>query len=697
MSHSTIPSSLQYRSRRPQPSQLPQINTHLQPQYYPPPVPAPPPSLPNLPTPPPYYTEYYSGFQPTRPTSCQPPPKYQTSNHGNQGQGSYVPYTVTYASRHNPRTSCPPHPIASRYTWDPPAAWTQQNYVPFGAMQRPPSPSPPPPPPKEPIRSPKRSTSNPLVDEIAALVQAEIDDIERELRNRSGESPMSPVSPIVQRKQSIFDTSASLLAPFSYDVPYFFDDASESPVEVPAVSYEPQELEASESPSSASQSGKKKTAEEVSRRISSGSTSSAKSINSNFSASTAKTSPNSSPQQAVIEKFSHLKRVELTDAPMPEDLEDEIPVTKPKSPITRKPSPSMPILESQTRPQIDLSKMITSRIELPELYRLNLNFAPPKLDVAKYTQLEQPPKSRKPVVTQVDPSGSPLRSAKSVRAHVSNTSIDSPILPPALFTMEDSVLLPNTPGASPKINPSDPPASQIVPNGATSDINSLTSATSPENVSPRSLPRTSTSSVPVLDISAPSPSSDNSTSQTSTPQSQVDNPNLLGGLGLFTQIRRTLTFKDTVWSDLDEELDNEEYTDEFEEVVAVLRDEEGTLGLGLEVEGLKRGNSARGLKLARSVRVGTVRGGRGAMRKGARAVGGRKVARRKVVREGGFLGGGLIGGELIGGELIGGELDRLNGLFGQGKSMAPGEKPRRLPIVKDDVEVNRDTSAMNYT
>ncbi|KAI5798238.1 hypothetical protein FPQ18DRAFT_420169 [Pyronema domesticum] len=620
MSPPEIPSASQYRSRRPQPSQLPQINTRLQPQYYPPPVPAPPPSLPSLPTPPPYYTEYYSGFQPTRPTSCQPPPKYQPANHVNQGQGSYVPYTTTYAGRHSHRTSCPPHPIASRRSWDPPAAWTQQNYIPFGAIQRPPSPPPPPPPPKEPITPPKRSASNPLVDEIAALVQAEIDDIERELRHRTGVSPMSPVSPVAQRKLSIVDTSASLLAPFSYDVPYFFGETSESPVEAPAVGYEPQELEASENPSPLLESGKKKTAEEVARRISTGSTSSAKSISSNFSASTARTSPNSSPQQADVAQFSHLKRVELKDTPMSDDLEHEVLAITPRSPISSKPSPSMPMLGSPTGPRIDVSKMITSRIELPELDRLNLNFAPPKLDVSKYAQLEQPPKSGKPVLKPLDDaSRSPLRAAGSVRVRLSDAPMDSPTLPAALFTMEDSVLLPKTPDSSPRIGPSGSPVSPVVRHRATSHIPSLPPVTCLPAI-PSPPPAASASQVPVVDINAPSPSSDYSASQISSPQSPEDNPNLLGGLGLFAQIRRTLTFKDTVWSNLDEELDNEEYTDEFEEVVAVLDDGEGTLGLGLGTGELQRGNSGRGLKLARSVRVGTIRGGRNGTRKGRRVV-----------------------------------------------------------------------------
>jgi len=87
---------------------------------------------------------------------------------------------------------------------------------------------------------------------------------------------------------------------------------------------------------------------------------------------------------------------------------------------------------------------------------------------------------------------------------------------------------------------------------------------------------------------------------TSRPKPEEQN-----GLSLFGQIRRTLTFKDMAWADIDEELESEEYTDEFEEVVEELN-ASGDKGLGL---GLDLG-SGMGLRLARSVRVGTVPGGR---------------------------------------------------------------------------------------
>lgn len=123
---------------------------------------------------------------------------------------------------------------------------------------------------------------------------------------------------------------------------------------------------------------------------------------------------------------------------------------------------------------------------------------------------------------------------------------------------------------------------------------------------------------PAAAIVAPPPRAITTTTAPSATSSSstTDTEAYRRGLELFGQIRRILTFKDTVWADIDDELESEEYTDEFDEVVEELGFDSSDAGLGpglgkglgLGLSGVRRG---MGLGLARSVRIGTVRRGAG--------------------------------------------------------------------------------------
>ena len=117
------------------------------------------------------------------------------------------------------------------------------------------------------------------------------------------------------------------------------------------------------------------------------------------------------------------------------------------------------------------------------------------------------------------------------------------------------------------------------------------------------------------------------TTSSSSSRSIADPEAYKRGLELFGQIRRTLTFNDTVWADIDDELESEEYTDEFDEVVEELgmgSSDAGLgaglgKGLGLGLSGVRRG---MGLGLARSFRIGTIRHGGGGNGRGRTGGGG---------------------------------------------------------------------------
>lgn len=131
------------------------------------------------------------------------------------------------------------------------------------------------------------------------------------------------------------------------------------------------------------------------------------------------------------------------------------------------------------------------------------------------------------------------------------------------------------------------------------------------------------------------------TTTTTSSRSTADPEAYKRGLELFGQIRRTLTFNDMVWADIDDELESEEYTDEFDEVVEELGLGSSDAGLGaglgkgvgLGLSGVRRG---MGLGLARSFRIGTIRhgGGGGGSGRGRTGGGGsRDGTDRKVFSE----------------------------------------------------------------
>ncbi|KAF8253929.1 hypothetical protein K440DRAFT_618456 [Wilcoxina mikolae CBS 423.85] len=306
--NTNITSEHRRRSRRPQHNQLPPLHTRFA-------TPMPPYQLPPLPQPPPYPTEYYAPHPPPRPTSYLPPPRYQP-HPAPRRDGTF---TTTYAGRNSNRRSCPgPHAKRTKYVAPkPPAPWVQSNYVPFGQSQRPPTPPQPQPQPQPPPLPPKELPPWTMVDEIAALVQAEIDEIERELARAEfrGGTDKEVVSMTVIDVGEKCETSAKLLAPFS-DVYEYFEGEEEDEVEVNE------------------KDGKvavERDEEQATRRISTGSSRSSGSAFSQVTASTPGTSLDSgSPREEEKDEdgedfyrrptapaFKSAPSISLTTAPIP--------------------------------------------------------------------------------------------------------------------------------------------------------------------------------------------------------------------------------------------------------------------------------------------------------------------------------------------------------------------------------------------